>query len=322
MNRLKSYLSAMQPALEREIFRHIKGLSSLVRPMAEHTLAAGGKRLRPMLCAITAAALGSSREDVLKLGAALEFLHSATLVHDDILDGAATRRGVRAAHEEFGLRQSVLAGDVLLALANRLVAEFHIPPLMMSVSRAIMETASGEIREIELLGSGRPDREEYMRVVTGKTACLISAACECGAILAEASPEMVQAAADYGLNLGIAFQLVDDALDYQAEEESTGKPLGGDLREGKFTLPLLLFLDDQPEAERSSLCTAISGGSLPAGEQKQVVERIGRGGYAEQTRTEASAFLRRARTALDPFPESPERDLLVEALAYVEQRRR
>jgi octaprenyl-diphosphate synthase len=320
MKSLKEYLKQEIPNIEQVIRKEMAFLDPLVRPVAEHVMLAGGKRLRPILCILSARSFGFRGVEVYPLAAALEFLHSATLLHDDILDNATLRRGQPASHIQHGIAQTILAGDVLLALANKLVAGYGRPGLMRSVSEAIIQTASGEILEQARIGNPFISREEYFRIITGKTACLISSATECGAILADCSIEIVDAAARFGLNLGIAFQLVDDALDFSAREEISGKPRGGDLREGKFTLPLLLYLNGLEGADRTALVSRITDRSLNLEGLDELLSLIEVQHCAERTRDLAQHYLRKAKEALMLFPEGEERDLLETVLEYVRNR--
>jgi octaprenyl-diphosphate synthase len=320
MKELKEYLALEILPVEQAIREQLTGLDPLVKPLAEHVMLAGGKRLRPILCILCARSFGYHGDGVYPLAAAIEFLHSATLLHDDILDNATLRRGRTAAHLEFGVPQTILAGDVLLALANKMVAAYGNPELMRSVSEAIIQTASGEVLELARIGNPLIGREDYFRIVTGKTAWLISAATECGAILAGCRAEAVDAACRFGLNLGIAFQLVDDALDFSAPEEVSGKPRGGDLREGKFTLPLLLYLDSLDHASRAEFAARITGRSLDEQAVRSILSLIERHGCVERTKEFAREYLDTARKALTSFPEGEERTLLEMVLKYVRNR--
>lgn len=320
MDGLKQFFVKETPPIEAVLRRETAKLMPLVRPVAEHVLDAGGKRLRPMLCLLTARGFGFQSDSTYDLAGAFEFLHSATLLHDDILDNADLRRGRPSAHIRFGLHQTILAGDVLLALANRMVADFGKPRLMQSVSEAIMQTASGEVFEVATLGDPALTRADYLAIITGKTACLIQSACQCGALLAGAQESLVLASSEFGLNLGIAFQLVDDALDYAMTAKATGKPVGGDLKEGKFTLPLLLFLEKKAAQAKENLAAAIRERRLTDSEVNDIVTAVRDGGFAEQTRQEAKTYLVAAEKALQSFPESQERAILAEALVYVRTR--
>jgi octaprenyl-diphosphate synthase len=282
------------PAINAAIQAEIGSLHPLVSPVAAHVMDAGGKRLRPMLTILFARALNYGGDDL--------------------------RRGRQAAHIRFGVTPAILAGDALLALANEIVARTGNPALTACISRAIMETASGEIMEIAAVRNAGLTRAEYIDIITGKTAYLIQSACEFGAIAADASERQRTAARDFGLNLGIAFQLVDDALDYTSGAETSGKPLGGDLREGKFTLPLLLYLESLPEAVRSDTVRELTEADLPAARQDRIIAEIVAGGFAGRTRDEAKSYLALASRALDVLPVCLEKNLLGAMIDFVLKR--
>jgi len=305
------------PAINAAIGQEIDALPSLVRPVAAHVMDAGGKRLRPMLTILFARALEFKGENLHTLASSLEFLHSATLMHDDILDNADLRRGKPAAHTLFGITPTVLAGDVLLALANEIVARTNNPALTSCISKAIMQTATGEIMVIAAISKADFTRAEYIDIITGKTAYLIQSACEFGVIAAGGSERLREGARTFGLNLGIAFQLVDDALDYTSRADTSGKPLGGDLREGKFTLPLLLYLQSLPDEQRAITTLELTDVNLHPARQEQIVTDISEQGFAEKTRSEALSYLTLASRALDVLPECLEKKLLGAMIDFV-----
>ncbi len=344
MHVLQGLLQDELPIINDRLARETRELPELVRAVAEHVLMAGGKRLRPLLTILffrcVSRATGervssapssfphssSDGSDIYPLACSMEFLHSATLLHDDILDGSDLRRGRTTAHLVYGKTETILAGDVLLALANRLVAEYGDSRLSWRVAEAIMRTASGEIQELEWIKRPTLSQENYLEIITGKTAYLIQAACHCGALAAGGDEHAAQAALDYGINLGIAFQLTDDALDYSAKAEVAGKPVGNDLREGKLTLPLICYLETLPEAERQetlawvrALGAAADPGALSVQDTArhgQVVQAVRDAGCVEETRARAAQYVVLAEKALTALPECPERTALQEALQH------
>jgi octaprenyl-diphosphate synthase len=320
MNDLLAYFEQELPAVNAFLEAETGKLDGLVRDVARYVLLGGGKRIRPVLTILTARALGFRQDSVTPLACSLEMLHSATLIHDDILDGADLRRGRAAAHLAFGQTETILAGDVLLALANRLGADYGIPRINSLLAEGIMSTATGEILELAHCARPRPDRSAYMAIIVGKTARLIETACRCGAALASPERDLEDAAGDYGLNVGIAFQLVDDALDYLADQSDLGKPAGGDLREGKITWPLILFLEE--EADGPEVLARLTARDMDDAFQRELVGRICAGGYAERTRAEAAAFVGRAKRALESLPPGRERDILSQAADFVLARRK
>jgi len=315
MSDIADILSREVPAVNRYLEEAAASLNPLVQPVVRHVLLAGGKRLRPLLTILVARAFGYERDDIYPLACSLEFLHSATLLHDDIVDGAPMRRGRESAHMRFGTTHTILAGDVLLALANRLVAEYDNPELTRILSESLLQTATGEILEIAHLRDTDLPLETYLSIITGKTAYLIQASCHCGAVLAGADARLSQAAKDLGTNCGIAFQLVDDALDYTSPSTVSGKPTGGDLKEGKVTLPLILYLADQPFEARRRLAEDFRQDQLSEEDIEYLRGNIVAGGYAEKTREMAATYLGKAQAALASFPPSSEADLISQVLA-------
>jgi octaprenyl-diphosphate synthase len=316
------YLEQELPRINAYIDGQIEKLDPLVRPVAAHVMAAGGKRFRPILTILTARALGCAGRDIYPLACSLEFLHSATLLHDDILDSAELRRGKAAAHVVYSKAQTILTGDLLLALANKLVADYDIPALVSRLSEAVMRTCVGEIREIAVTRNPALTVDEYMEIITGKTAYLIQAASECGALLSDADERQVRAAAAFGLNQGIAFQLVDDAIDYESSEDTAGKPVGKDLREGKVTLPLLRYLDTLSPDQRHDISEKFAAGKLTEKEIHAIITNIQELDLASETRQRAAEFIEKARQALEVFPQSPEKSILKLSLPYVLARKK
>lgn len=318
--RLHQRLAQELPAVNAALGRATERLPEPVRPVARHILEAGGKRLRPFLTVLMARLLGDRGQRIYDLAVTMEMLHAATLLHDDVLDDAASRRGKPAAHTQFGVAQAILAGDALLAGANAQVADFDDPRLCRCFSTATSETAAGEILEIAAQRRVDVSAEEYAAIVRGKTAALIAASCELGALAAGAAPDAVAAAAEYGENLGMAFQIVDDALDF-APQEVTGKPTGGDVREGKLTPPLRFYRLQLAENERAAFDAAFVCGMMSEADADGISARVRAGGFDRRAREEAGTYLEAARAALLRLPDAPERGVLQEMTDYVRDRR-
>jgi octaprenyl-diphosphate synthase len=317
MNELKSYFQNELPGINAFLEAETGKLEGLVRDVAAHVLLGGGKRIRPILTLATARAFGEREADLLPLASSLEMLHTATLLHDDVLDGAGLRRGQPAAHNVFGITETILAGDVLLALSNRLGAGYGRARISWLLAEGIMATATGEVLEIATLGTAEVNRDTYMEIIIGKTAKLIETACRCGAAVATDDPAVEDLAGAYGLNLGIAFQLVDDALDYVSDTAATGKAVGGDLREGKVTLPLIFLLEEMPPAEAGALLGKLRDDALPDEEIAAILATVRERGHAERTRAEAAAYVARAKEALAAFPDCTEKNVLDQAADFV-----
>ncbi len=321
MIQLKARLALELPGINRALNKAVDTLPEPVRPVARHIFDAGGKRLRPLLTVLTARLLGHEAKSIQDLAITLEMLHAATLLHDDVLDNAVSRRGKPAAHTLFDVSSVILAGDALLAGANALVANYGDTRLTRCFSEATSRTAAGEILEIAAQRRVDSNSADYEDMVRGKTAWLIRAACEMGALAAGADDAAVAAAAAYGENLGMAFQMVDDALDF-APESVTGKPTGGDVREGKLTPPLRLYRDSLSTAERSAFDAAFCAGLMTEADAASIAESIRQAGHDDAVRRQADEFLDAARQALETLPDRPERELMRQMADYVRDRKK
>lgn len=316
---LKTRFAAELPAVETALARAVSEMPASVKPIAEHILQAGGKRLRPLLTVLFARLLGYREDDIYIPAAAMEMLHAATLLHDDVLDAASTRRGRQAAHMRFGIVPAVLAGDALLAQANALVAHCGDCRLSACFSEATVRTAAGEILEIAYQGRVDQGPEVYTQIITDKTAWLIRASCEMGALKAGAGEETLTHVRRYGFELGKAFQIVDDALDF-APSEKTGKPACGDLREGKLTPPLALYRESLSPAGRKDFDALFTSKEADAHAIEDIGARIRLAGFDAQTRALATHRLEEARAALFALPDAPERSVLEQMIAHVRDR--
>ena len=226
-------------ACSRTIVARMASPVALIPQLAAHIVAAGGKRLRPLLTLACAKLCGYAGERHIRLAACVEFIHTATLLHDDVVDESQLRRGLASANAIFGNKASVLVGDFLFARAFQLMVEDGSLQVLEILSRAAATIAQGEVLQLVTQNDLASDEASYLDVIKGKTAALFEAGCQVGAIVAN-RPEAEPALAAYGMSLGIAFQLVDDALDYAADEATLGKTVGDDFREGKITLPVLI----------------------------------------------------------------------------------
>ncbi len=318
---LQARLALELPAINQALDALLQTLPAPVRPAASHTVNSGGKRLRPLLAVLAARLFGCQDKRVYTLGCTLEMLHAATLMHDDVIDSATTRRGKPACHTVYGTTETILAGDALLSEANACVASFGDPRLCSVFSRATADTCAGEILELHAMHNTGLTQEEYAGIIRGKTACLIRSACEMGAIFAGAPEAGVEALRIFGENIGMAFQMVDDALDC-APEEATGKPTGGDLREGKLTPPLQMYRDALDDATRASFDKAFEEGAFTQAEVDAICLAVRERGYDARTREEAEGYLSLARTALDAVPDAKERDILLQMADYVRDRKK
>ena len=280
-----------------------------------HLVNAGGKRLRPMLCLAAAAMTGDAKGDDAKLGATVEFIHTATLLHDDVVDGAGQRRGRPTANLLWDNTSSVLVGDYLFARAFQLMVECGSLRVLDILSDAAATIAEGEVLQLTAQRNLAVDETTYVRIARGKTAALFAAACEAGALVAGADDATAEAFRSYGDALGIAFQIADDLLDYAGDTAATGKAVGGDLAEGKMTLPVIKSVASGED--RAFWDRVVARGSMRDGDLDAALAIFARHGALEATRQQALDWSERARGALDPLPAGDLRDTLLDLADYV-----
>lgn len=305
--------------VNRVIYRRLGSDVALVNQVAHHIIHHGGKRLRPLAVLLAARACGYGGEDHVSAAAVIEFIHTATLLHDDVVDGSGLRRGQRTANSLFGNQASVLVGDFLYSRSFQMMVELDDLRILEVMANATNTIAEGEV--LQLMNCNNPDITEadYMEVIYRKTAKLFEAGTRIGAILAGQSPAVEQALITFGRHLGLAFQLVDDALDYRAETEELGKNIGDDLAEGKPTLPLIYAMDHGSAAERHMIREAIeTGGTQNLKSIQLAIETSGGLRYtAERARLEAAS----AVEALALLPPSKFRDGLTALARFAIERR-
>ncbi len=287
---------------------------SIIPALADHIIDAGGKRLRPLLTVVAARLAGARGDAGLKLAAAVEFIHTATLLHDDVVDGSGLRRGKVAAHLIWGAPSSVLVGDFLFARAFELMVETGSMRAMDILARAARVIAEGEVLQLSRAHDVNLSQDTYLQIISAKTAELFAAAAEAGAVAAGAAPAQAAALRAYGFNLGLAFQLSDDALDYGGSTETLGKNAGDDFREGKATLPLLLTIARTGPREREFWERVISRQEQTESDFRRARELILTAGALDATLEMAAGYADAAKVALEIFPEGELRDGL-EALA-------
>ncbi|MBN8212236.1 MAG: polyprenyl synthetase family protein [Xanthomonadales bacterium] len=289
-------------AVDALIRRRLGSDVALVNQVAEHIIAAGGKRLRPMLLLLAARALGHSGADAHQLAAVVEFIHTATLLHDDVVDESDLRRGRKTANALFGNAASVLVGDFLYSRSFQLMVELERLPVMKVLADTTNAIAEGEV--LQLLHIRNPDTDEsaYLKVIERKTAVLFAAATRLGAFLAGADESAQQRLHNYGMALGYAFQIADDVLDYSADEATLGKHLGDDLAEGKATLPLIHAIQHSDPGVRERLRAIVEDGDVDA--MPEVLAAIDATGGLEYSRRRAETYAAAAEAALDGLDEN------------------
>jgi len=291
----------------------------LIRTVAEYIVGSGGKRLRPALLLLAANACGAQGPAKHELAAVIEFIHTATLLHDDVVDESSLRRGRKTANAEFGNAASVLVGDFLYSRAFQMIVEAGSLRVMKVLADATNVIAEGEVLQLMNVHDADTDEEKYLRVIRYKTAKLFEAATQVGAIVGGALPEAERALAEYGMHLGTAFQLIDDVLDYSGDLTETGKNLGDDLAEGKPTLPLIYAMRAGNTGERDVIRHAIEeGGKADLERVVAAILRTGALDYArEQARSEADAAIER----LAHVPHSAYRDSLLQLAHFSVERK-
>jgi octaprenyl-diphosphate synthase len=262
LQEIRALVEADLRSVDGVIRSRLKSAVPLVDQVAEHIIAGGGKRLRPLLVVLTARACGHAGSDHIEAAAFIEFIHTATLLHDDVVDGSSLRRGRHTANEVFGNPASVLVGDFVYSRAFQMMAALSSQPVMEIMAQATNVIAEGEV--LQLMNAHDPDTTEqrYLEVIYRKTAKLFEAGAEVAAVLAGSEPCIRQALAAYGRHVGTAYQLVDDVLDYRSNPQERGKNLGDDLAEGKPTLPLIHALKNGSEAQRAAIRQAIKQGGV------------------------------------------------------------
>ncbi len=290
----------------------------LINQVAEHIIGGGGKRLRPMLHALAARACGYDGDEHVKLAAVIEFIHTSTLLHDDVVDESDLRRGRSTANAVWGNAASVLVGDFLYSRSFQLMVELERMPVLRILADTTNTIAAGEV--MQLLNIGRADlaEDDYLQVIERKTAVLFAAATELGGVLGDLPAAQVDALRHYGMQLGYAFQIADDLLDYVSDADTIGKNIGDDLAEGKPTLPLIYALQGATPEQADSLRRAIEHGGLDS--LDRIIAAIRDSGALERTRERAQQHAAAAREALAVLPDSEYRGALSTLADYAVER--
>jgi octaprenyl-diphosphate synthase len=301
------------------IARRLESGVPLVGQVSRYIISSGGKRLRPALLLLVCGALGYRGEQRFNLAAVVEFIHTATLLHDDVVDESTLRRGRATANENFGNPASVLVGDFLYSRAFQMMLDAHDMRIMEILADATNVIAEGEVMQLMNMHDPELDEPAYVQVIRSKTAKLFEASARLGAVLAKASPALEQACADYGQALGTAFQVIDDVLDYAGEASEMGKNLGDDLREGKVTLPLIAAMRRGSEPQRALIRRAIETGGLE--ELDHIVAIVRETGALEVALEAAAAEAQRAMSAAEQLPLNDHAQALVQLASSLLQRR-
>ncbi len=305
--------------VDRVIAQRLDSGVPLVGTVSQYIISAGGKRIRPALLLLMTSALGYSGDQRYNLAAVVEFIHTATLLHDDVVDESTLRRGRPTANESFGNPASVLVGDFLYSRAFQMMVDSGEMRVMEVLAEATNVIAEGEVLQLMNMHDASLDEAGYLRVIRSKTAKLFEASTRLAAIMAKSSPTVETACAEYGQALGTAFQVIDDVLDYDGDAQELGKNLGDDLREGKNTLPLIIAMQRGTPDQRRLIEAAIQNGEVDA--LSEIVAIVRSTGAIEATRAAAHAEAERAIHVLEKLPTGPYRDALHELAAQLLDRR-
>ena len=316
VERLVSLVSADMERVNQTILARTGSDVTMIPEVANHLISSGGKRLRPMLTLATAALCDYRGDGHIKLAAAVEFMHTATLLHDDVVDESDMRRGKLAARMLWGNEASVLVGDFLLGQAFKMMVEVGSLPALDILSTAATVIAEGEVMQLAAAKDTSTTEDAYLAVIRAKTAALFAAACEVGPVVANRPKADAAACRSYGANLGIAFQLIDDALDYGGTSAALGKNVGDDFREGKITLPVVLSFRRGTDGERDFWRRTLEKGEIAEGDLETALGIMRKHRALEDTIERARHYGAMARDALEIFGQSPVKTALLETVDF------
>ncbi len=303
-------------AVEAELAKHLHPQFGLVAKVAGHILFSGGKRLRPLLMILCARLCGYRGNHDAGYATAFEYLHAATLLHDDLIDGGTLRRGKPAAHTIYGNETAVLTGDFLLARALAVAATTGNLDIVRTLVDITEQMSQGEIDQLDKKGQLSITETEYLEIIRRKTAVLFQGACRIGALIADADPATVEGLSEYGHHLGMAFQITDDLLDYTADVEMLGKKTGADLKEGKLTLPVIHALGRADKQDRRQMEAIISNSHFSEKDFDALIQLLRQNGGIEYTWRQAALAISRAKEALLAFPSDPTQKTLLAVADY------
>ena len=303
-----------------ELKKNLQSDVGLIPEVGEHLILSGGKRLRPMLLLMVADLAGYKGDKHILLAAVVEFIHTATLLHDDVVDNAELRRGKSSANSLWGNEVSVLVGDFLYSKSFLMAVECESLKILKVLSDATTDMAKGMVFELIKTHDIETSEDDYIQVIKDKTAVLIAATCQVGGILGGLNEEKEHALRDYGMNMGLAFQLMDDTMDYVSNEKDFGKTIGTDLQEGKVTLPVIKALSECTEEEKLFIKGLLDADSVDKADFDLALKLINKYAGIEYTVSKAKAYVSRAKNNLDLFADSAIKDALLEMADYVIER--
>lgn len=320
--RVGRLVGAELAAIEREIACQLLSSVSLIRDMGDYIAGAGGKRLRPILLLLAARMSGYRGPRSVELGSVVELLHTATLIHDDVVDRAPLRRGQPSANARWGDDASILVGDHLYSKSFAMLVHDCDLRVMETLARVTVSMTEAEVFQLEKKRSGQATEADYLRIITQKTASFFSACCRIGALLGQSDAERLEALTRFGLNVGVAFQLADDSLDFVADQARLGKAIGADLREGKRTLPLIATLERAAPDEQERILALLRRRDLDPAEIEEIRQLVVKYDGVEYALGRARAYAQATKENLAVYPPSEERDTLSLIADYVVDRDR
>ena len=307
--------------IDREVEKALSSRIALIEEIGGHTLLGGGKRLRPLFFILSCELCGFQGENLYRLSTIFEYIHTASLLHDDVLDNANTRRKQPSANHLWGNQAAVLEGDFLYSKSFCVAVETRNLPFLELITDTTTQMAEGQILELLHTNDWNISREVYLDIINAKTAVLISAACSGGGIISSATERDVHSLQKFGHLMGMAFQMMDDVLDYTSDQAVFGKPVGKDIREGKITLPLIYALEEMPEPERKEIRDRFMQ-QRPSSDKnyEDLIDLVRRNGVLERVRSEAKGYVEEAALCLDGFSDSPARKNLLELNRFIIER--
>ncbi len=306
--------------INKEIDKTLSSRVTLVEDIGNYSFSGPGKRLRPLFFVLSCQLCNYQGEDIHRLSTIFEYIHTASLLHDDVLDNAEVRRKKPSANLVWGNHAAVLEGDFLYLKSSSIAVGSNNLFFLKTLVDATTQMTEGQILELDHTNDWNISKEKYMEIITGKTAVLISAACSCGAIISGAGKRAERSLAEFGRNMGIAFQLMDDLLDYTSSEEVFGKPVGKDLKEGKITLPLIYTLSKLDKSERDRLENSFKSGRATEEDYRNLIELVRDNEVIGQIRDEARSYSDEAEYCLSPFPDLSMKKSLLELNRFVVER--
>jgi octaprenyl-diphosphate synthase len=317
LDRFSPHLKEIDNALNQSLGARVPVVMDIVR----YALLGAGKRIRPLLFVLSSQLCGYKGNDAYRLSTLFEYVHAASLLHDDVLDNADLRRSKPSVRQVWGNSPAVLGGDFLYSAASAIAVECKKLEMIGMLSDVLKRMVEGQFLELEHTHNWKITKAEYIEIITAKTATLMGAACTSGAMIAGADEKTTRHLGEFGVNLGIAFQLMDDLLDYTSSEAVFGKPVGKDLKEGKITLPLVYFVSELEKGEVERLTALFKSQEAKDQDYEDLLLRVRTHGAIERVRSEASEYVTRAGEMLEFFPDSPVKRGLIELGAYILTRR-